>query len=266
MRKFVYTDGRTKEEPLMSSTDMGEFTRKGIITHIEGNPLNHGSHPGDLTFFFCDRGFFVLGAEDKSVSDILTLRNQVRNSYREPEDRTLLYFFQSSDDWRIIPNASLEFAASVFWKNTKVEEVRKTLIESCGYAADISGNELVHLDYAHINGYEVPNTRPIMSMWLTKKCTLKKGEVREYPIRHVLKEGTFSEPVKRLNWSGPAPSGGTTGGSIVLFEDGSALLFSDEEEVTNIDYWQYVAEMKHRAISYERETSMIDDAADNHAD
>jgi hypothetical protein len=147
MRKFVYTDGRTEESPLMGPIDMGEFTRKGIITHPEGNEFNHGGHPGDLTFFFCDRGFFVLGAEDKSVSDILTLRNRVRKSCREPEDRTLVYFFQSSEDWRVIPNASLELAASVFWKNTFVAEVRKALIESCGYCEEGTG-DLVHLDYA----------------------------------------------------------------------------------------------------------------------
>lgn len=133
MRKFVYTDGRTEESPLMSPIDMGEFTRKGIITHPKGNKFNHGGYPGDLTFFFCDKGFFVLGAEDKWVSDILTLRSRVTESHREPEDSTLVYFFQSDADWQVIPNASLELVAKSFWNSTSVDEVRKILIDRCGY-------------------------------------------------------------------------------------------------------------------------------------
>lgn len=238
MRKFVYTDGRTVEAELMSPIDMGSFVSKGVVSE------------SDLTYFFMDQGFLVYGAENRDAVSILTQRNRVKLKAKSPEDKTLVYFFQSDKDWSVIPIPSIELVAKSFSESDGiVDEVRKTLIESCGYAEDVSGNELVHLDYAHINGYEVPNKRPIMSLWLTKKCTLKEGEVREYLIRHVLKEGTFSKPVKRLNWSGPAPKGGTVGGSIVIFEDGSALLFGDEEAVTNLSYWKYVATMKHRALT-----------------
>lgn len=132
MRKFVYVDGRTYEDDLMSDFNMGEFFRKEIITHPEGNPGNHGAHPGDLTFFHCEKGFFVLGADDKSVSYILTERNRAKYVCKEPEDRALVYFFQDSSDWRVIPNASLELACNSFWDKTWVKEVREMLVNA-GY-------------------------------------------------------------------------------------------------------------------------------------
>jgi hypothetical protein len=137
MRKFAYREGHawTTEAPLMGETALGELKTVGEVS--------------GMTYLFCDQGFLVYGAENRDAVSILTQRNRVKLKAKSPEDKVLAYFFQSLSDWGVIPVTSLELVAEEFaGDDGTVETVRKTLLESCGYCEDGSG-DLVHLDFRH---------------------------------------------------------------------------------------------------------------------